>query len=190
MKLTFAAFALFALLCTGRASASALSDFANAWAKVEDYTCQITTHETTGADVQDRTYAYAFKKPHAAKSEITAGPGKGAKLVWNGGANRAMGLRGDTLESTSFASILASYQSDKGTISESTTDTILGVPIDTVTMLVANPSANKDVSKDVLFISRATHLPVRRARYEGNILVKQEDFINVKVNTGLKDADF
>jgi hypothetical protein len=42
----------------------------------------------------------------------------------------------------------------------------------------------------VLYISRATHLPVRRARYEDNILVKQEDFINLKVNTGLKDTDF
>jgi len=31
---------------------------------------------------------------------------------------------------------------------------------------------------------------VRRVRYEGNILVKQEDFINLKTNTGLKDSDF
>ncbi|MGH7714541.1 MAG: hypothetical protein ACREML_00965 [Vulcanimicrobiaceae bacterium] len=170
MKLGLVAIALFALICTGRASASALSNFADAWAKVNDYTCQITTHETAGADVQDRTYAYAFKKPHSARSEITAGPGKGAKLAWTGGTSRVMSLRGDTLESISFASILAWYQDNKGTLSESTTDTILGVPIDTVTLLIANPSANRDVSKDVLYISRVTHLPVRRVRYEGSIV--------------------
>lgn len=190
MKRSLVAVALFALICTGRANASALSDFANAWTKVNDYACQITTHETIGAEVQDRTYAYAFKKPHSAKSEITAGPGKGAKLAWTGGPTRVMSLRGDTLESTSFAAILAWYQGDKGVLSESTTDTIMGVPIDTVTLLIAHPSANKDVSKDVLYISRVTHLPVRRVRYEGNIVVKQEDFINLKVNTGLKDSDF
>ena len=181
---------MFIAVCTAPASASALSQFAAAWSNVNDYTCQITTHETIGAAVQDRTYAYAYKKPHWAKSEITVGPGKGAKLVWNGDASRVMGLRGDTLESTSFAAILAWYQSGKGTITETTTDTVLGIPIDTVTMAVTNPSANKDVSKDVLFISRINHLPVRRVRYEGNILVKQEDFINLKTNTGLKDTDF
>jgi outer membrane lipoprotein-sorting protein len=189
MKRVFA-LVLLTAICTAPASASALSQFAAAWSNVNDYTCQITTRETIGAAVQDRTYGYAFKKPHSAKSEITVGPGKGAKLVWNGEGNRVMGLRGDTLESTSFAAILAWYQSGKGTLSETTTDTVLGVPIDTVTMLVANPSANKDVSKDVLFISRVNHLPVRRVRYEGNILVKQEDFINLKTNTGLKDGDF
>jgi outer membrane lipoprotein-sorting protein len=205
------AMALFALVCTGRANASAFSDFADAWAKVNDYTCQITTHETVGADVQDRTYDFAFKKPHSAKIDITGGPGRGGGSIWNGGDTvvghqggllrgikltvsitdpRATSLRGDTMLAGSFGTILAAYQSGKGVLSESTTDTILGVPIDTVTMLITNPAANKDVSKDVLFISRTTHLPVRRVRYEGTILVKQEDFLNVKVNPGLKDSDF
>jgi outer membrane lipoprotein-sorting protein len=211
MKRVLVAIALFAFACTGRASASALSDFSDAWAKVNDYTCQITTHETIGADVQDRTYDYAFKKPHSAKIDITGGPGKGGGSVWTGGDTvlghqggllrgikmnvattdpRATSLRGDTISSASFGSILAVYQGGKGTLSESTIDTISGSPVDTITLMIANPSANKDVSKDVLYISRATHLPVRRERYEGTILVKREDFVNIKTNTGLKDSDF
>jgi len=189
MKRVLVALVLFAGLCTAPAGASALSQFAAAWANVNDYTCQITTHETIGVAVQDRTYSYAFKKPHSAKSEITAGPGKGAKLVWTGGAPRVMGLRGDTLDSVSFGAILALYESDKGTISEGTADTIEGL-IDTVTLTIANPAANKDVSKEVLYLSRSTHLPVRRVRYEGTIVVKQEDYIDLKTNTGLKDSDF
>ncbi len=189
MKRILIALVLFTAICTGRANASALSQFAAAWANINDYTCQITTHETIGVDVQDRTYQYAFKKPHSAKSEITAGPGKGAKLRWSSGPAPVMSLRRDTLDSASFAAILTAYQSGNGTLAEGTAETILG-PIDTVTLTIANPSANKDVSKDVLFISRTTHLPVRRSRYEGSILVKQEDFINIKTNTGLKDTDF
>jgi len=189
MTRVLVALVLFTALCTGRANASALSQFAAVWSTVNDYTCQITTHETIGVEVQDRTYDYAFKKPHSAKSEITVGPGKGAKLRWSSGPAPVMSLRRDTLDSVSFASILATYQSSIGTLTEGTAETIQG-PIDTVTLTVANPSANKDVSKDVLYISRTTHLPVRRVRYEGGILVKQEDFLNVKINTGLKDTDF
>ncbi len=211
MKRVLIAITLLALVCTGRASASALSDFAAAWSGVNDYTCQITTHETIGADVQDRTYDYAFKKPHSAKIDITGGPGKGGGSVWTGGDTvlghqggflrgikmnvsitdpRATSLRGDTIDSASFGSILAVYQGDKGTLSESTIDTISGSPVDTITLMIANPSANKDVSKDVLYISRATHLPVRRERFEGTILVKREDFTGIKTNTGLKESDF
>jgi outer membrane lipoprotein-sorting protein len=211
MKRVIVALVILAFAATGRASASALSDFATAWGSVSDYTCQIVVHETQGTQVQDRTYDYAFKKPHTAKIEITGGPGKGGGSVWTGGDTvlghqgglfhgvkmnvsitdpRATSLRGDTIDSASFASILAVYQSNKGTLAETTTDTIQGTPIDTITLTITNPSANKDVSKDVLYISRMTHLPVRRARYEGAVLVKQEDFINVKTNTGLKDSDF
>jgi outer membrane lipoprotein-sorting protein len=211
MKRVLFAAALFALVCTGRAGASTLNDFADAWAKVNDYTCQITTHETVAADVQDRVYDFAFKKPHTAKIDITGGAGKGGGSIWHGGDTvvghqggllrgikltvsitdpRATSLRGDTIESASFGSILGVYQSGKGILSESTIDTISGSPVDTITLTIANPSANKDVSKDVLFISRVTHLPVRRVRYEGNIVVKQEDFVNIKINPGLKDSDF
>ncbi|MGA3036509.1 MAG: hypothetical protein ABSE64_03400 [Vulcanimicrobiaceae bacterium] len=211
MKRVLVAIAFFALVCTGRAYASALGDFSEAWTKVNDYTCQITTHETIGTDVQDRVYDFAFKKPHSAKIDITGGAGKGGGSIWTGGDTvrghmggllhgfsqtvprtdpRATSLRGDTIDSASFGSILAVYQSGKGVLSESTIDTISGSPVDTITLLIANPSANKDVSKDVLFISRVSHLPVRRERYEGTILVKREDFVNVKLNPGLKDTDF
>ncbi|MBV8600903.1 MAG: hypothetical protein JO359_04980 [Candidatus Eremiobacteraeota bacterium] len=193
------------------AMASPLTDFADAWGKVDDYTCTIAVHEALGNQTQDRHYDFAFKKPSMAHIEVTQGPGKGSGSVWHGGDTvrghqggilsgikltisindpRAVTLRGDTIDTASFGYILGVYQSGKGTITDAPGETIDGVSTDKVTMQIANAAANKNVSRDVLYLSKGTHLPVRRVRYEGDTLVKQEDFTNVKLNPGLKDSNF
>lgn len=211
MRRVFFAFVLLALACTARASASALSDFAEAWSKVDNYSCSIVVHETLGTQTQDRRYDFWFKKPTLAHIEITSGPGRGSGSVWHGGDtvlghqggllrgiklnislndSRAVSLRGDPMTVAIFGNILAIYQSGIGTVTEGPGETIDGSPTDMVTLKIANPAANKNVSRDVLYLSKTTHLPVRRVRYEGDTLVKQEDFVNVKINPGLKDSDF
>jgi len=200
-----------ALLCAGRASATALGDFADAWSKVDDYTCTIVVHETLGSNTQDRTYDYWFKKPSLAKIEITSGPGSGSGSVWHGGDTvlghqgglfrgikmsvsihdpRAVSLRGDTIADASFGTTLAFYQGNNGTIAESAGPAIDGVPTNVITLTIANPQSDNGVTRDVLYISTATHLPVRRMRYTGDTVVKLENFTRLKVNPGLKDSDF
>ncbi|MGH7659840.1 MAG: LolA family protein [Vulcanimicrobiaceae bacterium] len=209
-RIVFAA-VLFASLCAARASAGTLSDFADTWKAVSDYSCSIVVHETLGNQTQDRRYDFWFKKPALAKIEIVSGPGKGSGSVWHGGDtvvghqggmmhfmhltvsihdSRAVDLRGDTMDTASFGSILTVYQSGKGAISEAAGDTIDGAPTDTIAMKIADPASNDGVTRDVLYLSRATHLPVRRVRYAGDAIVKQEDFVNVKINPGLKASDF
>jgi outer membrane lipoprotein-sorting protein len=199
------------LVCAGRASASALGDFADAWSKVDDYSCSIVVHEVLGTQTQDRRYDFWFKKPSLAKIEITSGPGKGSGSVWRGGDTvvghmggllafakktisindpRAVTLRGDTIASASFGYILSVYQSNIGTLTEAPGPAIDGVPTEMLSLKIADPAANKNVSRDVLYLSKATHLPVRRVRYDGDTLVKQEDFVGVKLNPGLKDSAF
>jgi outer membrane lipoprotein-sorting protein len=210
---TRAVFALliFAAATALPATASTLSDFADAWQKVDNYSCSIVVHETLGAQTQDRRYDFWFKKPTLAKIEITSGPGRGSGSVWHGGDtvlghqggllrgikmnvsindSRAVTLRGDTINTASFGFMLSVYQSSVGTVSESPGETIDGGPTDMLVLKVANPSANKSVSRDVLYLSKVTHLPVRRMRYEGDMPVKQEDFVNVKLNPGLTESDF
>ena len=211
MRRVFFACALFALACTARASASALTDFNDAWNKVDNYSCSIVVHETLGTQTQDRKYDFWFKKPNLAHIEITSGPGKGSGSVWHGGDTvlghqgglfhgvkmnislndgRAVSLRGDNMTVGIFGNILAYYQSQASALTEGPGETIDGAATDMVTLKIANPAANKNVSRDVLYLSKATHLPVRRVKYEGDALVKQEDFVNVKLNPGLKDSDF
>lgn len=202
--------ALFALMCVGRASATALGDFADAWGKVDNYSCSIVVHETLGTQVQDRRYDYWFKKPTLAKIEIVSGPGKGSGSVWHGGDTvsghqggllrgihmtvsihdaRAVSLRGDTINMASFGYILSGFQAGKANVTESPGEAINGVSTDMLVMKT-DPAANNGVTRDVLYLSKSTHLPVRRMRYAGDALVKQEDFVDVKLNPGLTDADF
>ena len=208
-RIVFAA-VLFASLCCARASAGTLSDFADAWKALNDYSCSIVVHETLDNQVQDRRYDFWFKKPALAHIEIVSGPGKGSGSVWHGGDTvlghqgglfhglkmnvsihdpRAVSLRGDTMDTASFGHILAVYQTG-GTVTEGAGETIDGAPTDMLTMKVADPASNKGVTRDVLYLSKTTHLPVRRVRYAGDALVKQEDFVNVKLNPGLKDSNF
>ena len=110
----------------GLAPSNAAAAFLEAWAKVPSYTTNIKVHMTRGTDVQDRTYHYAYLKPHFAKIDITGGPGRGGGAVWKGGTTvtghrggaiswvrltkslhdpETVDLRGHSLDQASFESI-------------------------------------------------------------------------------------
>ncbi|MFY9779723.1 MAG: hypothetical protein WAJ85_04345 [Candidatus Baltobacteraceae bacterium] len=189
----------------------AFDAFQKAWSSIDNYHETIVVHEIYQNKTQDRTYDYSFKKPSFAHIEVTAGPGRGSGAVWRGGDTvkghqggflsmvrlnvsindgRATSLRGDTIDVASFAYELRHFLETPGTLSEDPGPTIEGVVTTAVTLAVADPSKNKDVSKDVLDISNETHLPVRREQYAGETLVKTETFRNVQLNPGLKSSDF
>jgi hypothetical protein len=183
--------------------------FVAAWAGIDNYTATITVHETLGTQTQDRVYHYAYKKPHFAKIDIVAGPGRGGGAVWSGGDHvkghqggmmsfvklsvaiddaRATSLRGDTIDHGSFASIadeLAAGKLEAPAVSA----TVDGVPCDVVTVDLP-PLVPGSVTKVALAFSHATHLPVRRTSFVGDAQVKQEDFSAVKTDAGLTEADF
>jgi len=191
------------------ARADVPADFATAWAAVDNYTDTITTHETDGTNVQDRVYHYAYKKPHFAKIDIVAGAGRGGGAVWTGGDTvkghqggftsfvklnvaitdgRATSLRGDTIDKGSFQNIADELKTGKV---EAATEgaTIAGVAADGVTIdLPAGTPGG--VTKQVVYFARTTHLPLRRVTYAGDVVVKQEDFTDIKLNPGLTEADF
>ncbi len=191
----------------------ALEAFATAFAAVKDYQDTIVVHETSddGAKTEDRTYGYMWKRPTLAKIDVLEGPGKGSGAAWRSGDKvlghqggilsgikmvvdihdpRAVSLRGDTIEVASFDWQLKHFQKTPGTLSETAGPSIEGEATTAVTLTVADPKANGNVSKDVLNLSNATHLPVRREQYVGTRLVKTETFKNVKLNNGFKLDDF
>jgi outer membrane lipoprotein-sorting protein len=194
----------------GAAGGSAASAFLDAWSKVSNYTDSIVSHETTndGSKKEDRTYHFAYLKPHYAKIDIIDGPGKGGGAVWAGGDTvrghqggflsgiklqvsihdgRATSLRGDTVDYASFESAAQQIRSAKDPTEG--TATVDGQSTDAVT--ITYPSTVADgVTKRVIYLSKATHLPVRRSSYAGDTLVKQETFSEVKLNPGLKPDDF
>jgi outer membrane lipoprotein-sorting protein len=189
----------------------AFEAFQKAWSSIDNYHETIAVHEIFQNNTQDRTYDYSFKKPSFAHIEVTGGPGRGSGALWRGGDSvkghqggflsmlrmnvpiddrRATSLRGDTIDVASFAYELKHFLETPGTLDEAPGPAIEGVRTTAVTLAVADPAKNKNVSKDVLDISNETHLPVRREQYEGSTLVKSETFRNVQLNPGLKDSDF
>ena len=191
----------------------AFAAFAKAFASVGDYSDQIVVVETTddGSRTESRTYAYMWMRPSSAKIDVLDGPGKGGGVVWTGGDKgtghqggilsgikasisihdpRATSLRGDALDVASFDWELKHYRTTLGTLSEAAGAVIGGVATTAVTFAVADPKANVNVSKEVLYLSNTTHMPARREQYVGSRLVKTETFKEVKLNNGFKPSDF
>jgi hypothetical protein len=180
--------------------------FLDAWAKVTSYTTNIKVHESKGTDTLDRTFHYAYLKPHFAKIDITGGPGRGGGAVWKGGDTvtghrggfismikltksihdpEATGLRGGTIAEASFENMAEAVKAAATAINGE--ETVNGTAYDTVTLPFSDAAG---ATKRVLFLSRATHLPARRVTYAGNTVVGTEDFTDVNTAANLKESDF
>jgi hypothetical protein len=190
----------------GAAPSGPAAAFLEAWAKVPSYTTNIKVHETKGTDVLDRTFHYAYLKPHFAKIDITGGPGRGGGAVWKGGDTvtghrggmvsfvkltksihdpEAVGLRGGTIAEASFENMAEAVKTAASATNGE--ETVNGTAYDTVTMPFTDANG---ATKRVLFLSRATHLPARRVTYAGNTVVGTEDFTDVNTAANLKESDF
>ncbi|HZO95150.1 MAG TPA: hypothetical protein VFB22_15500 [Candidatus Baltobacteraceae bacterium] len=190
----------------GAAPGGAAAEFLDAWAKVPGYTCTIKVHETKGADVQDRTYDYAYLKPHFAKIDITGGPGRGGGASWKGGDTvsghqggflsgihltvsihdgRAVDLRGGTVAEASFQNIADELKGAPA--AQTSEEPYNGATVDVVTFPYSDGNG---ATKRAVFISQATHLPVRRVTWAGPAIVEDEQFANVNTNANLKESDF
>jgi outer membrane lipoprotein-sorting protein len=198
-----------ALLTSVAASAAAPSGpaaaFLEAWAKVSSYTANIKVHETKGTEVQDRTYHYAYLKPHFAKIDITGGPGRGGGAVWKGGDTitghrgfpsfirltksindpEAVDLRGGTISQASFENVAENIKAAASATNGE--ETVNGTQYDIVTVPFKDANG---ATKRVIFLSRATHLPARRVTYAGDTVVETEDFTDVNTAANLKESDF
>ena len=184
---------------------TAANAFLDTWAKMTSYTCDFKVHETKGSDVQDRTYHYAYLKPHFARIDITGGPGRGGGAVWSGGDTvsghqggflsgihlkvsihdgKAVDLRGATIQAASFQTFAEELANAPAASTEATVD---GVATDAITVPFTDELG---ATKRVIYLSRATHLPVRRVTYAGDTVVAQEDFSNVNTAANLKESDF
>ncbi len=190
----------------------ALAAFAKAYDNVNDYTMTDTVSEQTndGAKKQNRVYAYKFMKPHFVDSKIVSGPGAGSAAVWRGGDKvkghqgglfsalkmtvpitdgRATSLRGNTIDKGTLTFVLQTMLSTPGTLVENPGPEIAGGQTTAVELDDATPQRNGE-TKVVLYLSNASHLPVKRQVYAGSVPVLTALFTDLKTNIGLKQDDF
>ena len=203
---TVAAAVILGVALLGAAPSGAAAAFLEAWAKVPSYTANIKAHVVKGSETQDRTYHYAFLKPHFAKIDITDGPGRGGGAVWKGGDTitghrggivsmikltksindpEAVDLRGGTIAQASFENVAENVKAAPSLTNGE--ETVNGTQYDTVTFPFKDGNG---ATKRVVFLSRATHLPARRVTYAGDTVVIVEDFTDVNTAANLKESDF
>jgi hypothetical protein len=192
----------FALSAGARAaSGSALDQFATALSSLNGYNATIQLYEVKGGSTEHAVFAYTFSKPTSVTMKVEQGPNAGATVKWSGGPNVnasksgpfgiTMGknvslndplvtsLRGYTVSDLSLGGILAHAQQTGGTLSSGST-TLNGVAVNAVRLNVANPSQNNGMTREVLYLSESSHLPVRIDGFAGSELVRTYRFTITK----------
>jgi hypothetical protein len=191
-------------------TAPAIDAFRAAFASVNDYTYHLHSHEILGTQTQDRIYEYSFMKPHFAKTLILAGDGVGSGGVWAGGSQvsghqggilsgihlkvdlhdgRATSIRGYTIPDGLMQNIVDTYATVAGHLTQAE-GVLDGQPIDELQLDVADPSSDKGITKQVLYLNHDTHWPIRQLLYVGGTIVLDQTFSEIHTNVGLTQSDF
>ncbi|MGA2394532.1 MAG: hypothetical protein ABSH03_14420 [Candidatus Lustribacter sp.] len=191
------------LLPTPPADPPAWSAFKEAWAHVNAYSATVTFFEQQGTQTQNSVFDYTFRKPANATVHFLKGPHAGAILVWSGGdtvvaqlGSGLMGLfkrtlslhdplvmtiRGASIDQLSYAGIVAHSQNTPGTMSQAPGPTILGIPTEAVTLIPTSAVTNSGLTHEIVDIPAVPSLPIRVLGYEGEMLVRQIEFSNIKL---------
>lgn len=196
MKRTLATLLLLAVAATASAPAQtqppALAAAAAAYAKIAGYKTTAHVYQVKGTQTQNSVYDYTYTKPTSISMYIVSGPNNGATVTWSGGTSVRAGkgmftksvdltdalvtsLRGMTIVQLSFGSILQHASETAGSLSSGTT-TLGGATVNLVNLDVANPQGDNGLTREVLYLSQTTNLPVRVDGFIGATLVQTVSF--------------
>ena len=196
--------ALSANLPLGAQSAPpAWAAFEQTWTGVRAYSATVAIVERVGLQVQSSVLDYTFSKPSTATVHFVAGKNAGVTVVWSGGntvvAHRGSGLaalfrrtfalhdpqvtsiRGSSIDQLSFAAFIAHSHGTPGIVSEEAGPTILDIPTQAVMLVPTSSVADTGLTREIIDLSVPTNLPIRALAYEGDTLVREIDFSNVKL---------
>ena len=148
-------------------------------------------------------FDYTFRKPANVIVHFLKGPHAGAILVWGGGETvtaqlgsglmgifkkrlslhdpLVMTIRGASIDQLSFAGILLHSQNTPGTLSQASGPVILGIPTEAVTLIPTSSVTNTGLTHEIVDIPAVPSLPIRVLGYEGETLVRQIEFSNIKL---------
>jgi hypothetical protein len=179
-----------------------LDAFAHAVSGITKYSATITIFDQKGSQTQNTVFDYTFSKPSKVTVHVVAGTSKGVTLDWDGGptivAHRGSGLiamfsktlslhdpqvttlQGASIDQLSFGAILSHAQQEVSRLSLSPDGTIDGVAANALT-LIPSASADAGLTREVVEMSAATHLPIRVLGYDGPALVSSVGFSNIKL---------
>jgi hypothetical protein len=103
---------------------------------------------------------------------------------------RAISLRGVTIPDGLLSRIIDEYGTIPGKLTQTDGGKVGGVETDRLELNVADPASNHDISDQIIYLSKATHWPVRQIMYSGPQVVLDESVSDLKTNVGLTKSDF
>jgi len=184
----------------------ALAKYAAAWDKVTSYTCSMAAREVSGTRVQDRVYAFKFRKPFDTRMDVTEGDDRGGAGVWRGGDTvkghqggflsfiklnlnlhdpKAVSVRGTTIADANFGALLEHIKSLKG----ATIDAVPDGDLTKINVAVADPAADDNVTKEMMVLG-TNDLPVEYDQWEGDNEVKRVIYTDLALNVDIPDSTF
>ncbi len=180
-----------------------LDAFAHAVSGIATYSATVTVFDRKGSQTQNTVFDYTFSKPSKVRVHVVAGTNTGITLDWDGGptivAHRGSGLmalfsktlalhdplvttlQGASIDQLSFGAILSHAQQEVGRLSLSSDGTIDGVAANALTLTPSASSPGAGLTREVVEMSAATHLPMRVLGYDGPTLVSSVGFSNIKL---------
>ena len=194
-----------------------LDQFAKRWATIDDYTATIVAHEVDGTRTDDRTFRFWFRKPDHAKLEMTEGYDRGTVVLWTGGSrvhvhvaglgliplsygihdSKVTSMRGNSIARPNLGPTIDCFEQHRDAVRAGSGPTIDGRATQTLTLEIdgglgcpGEPAQDRDVTKDVLTMTRDDGFVVLRERYAGDSLVERWELRDLRVNVGLTDSDF
>jgi outer membrane lipoprotein-sorting protein len=196
--------------------AGALSALSVEWSNVRDYTVTIDSREFRDSRSQRQLLKYAYRRPDRARLEIVDGAQRGAIIVWRGNNSatayrrglrlfslhlaprdeRVTSLRGNGVLTPNFDGILACFADHRAQVSERRGPPVEGEPTTAIALARAgfacaiDSPIDREVTRDVLYVSQKSGLPVLRERYVGARLVERWELHDLRLNPNLPDSAF
>ncbi|MGA8098615.1 MAG: hypothetical protein WB810_08140, partial [Candidatus Cybelea sp.] len=103
---------------------------------------------------------------------------------------RAVSLRGVTIPQGMLQRIVDDYATIPGKLTQTSGGKVNGVDTDRLDLKATDPASNNGISEQILYLSKATHWPIRQIMYDGPQIVLDENVTDLKTNVGLTQADF
>lgn len=171
-----------------------LGAFAKTWESMNGYKTAIHCFSAKDGKTENSQFNYTFTRPSSISMTIVSGPRAGNSVTWSGGDTVTAGkgmftkkfaltdsavtsLRGGTVVDLSFGAILKHAEGLKGETSVAATK-IDGEAANAVTIDVAQPSADDGLTREVIYLSGNTDLPVRVDGYVDSQLASSCTFSN------------
>jgi outer membrane lipoprotein-sorting protein len=153
-----------------------------AYEKIAGYRTTAHLYQVQGTASQNSVFDYTFAKPSSISMTVVSGQNQGTTVKWTGGTDTLVSsLRGVTIAQLSFGSILKHAAEIAGTQQSSTT-TLSGATVNVINLNVANPQGDAGLTREALYLSQSSNLPVRVDGFVGSDLVQTVTFEDTVTN--------